>query len=194
MRNHLSTDRACVDDVYPLLEIFQSCWPPSSQALRQHAYLFLDEFQGWIERTTQTGLLRTRISEIVCSLTRSIHYMVHYFATDLITSSRFVEFAKFVDGRAILLGIDTRSLRTGRSTWQEAKRILVTRSSLPPDFFPMSPKFPAEIWNPAASSSRLPDSSYHGSSVNDLPRSTEDDRRSTFSLPPDSRSCSVEEL
>ncbi|KAE9393214.1 hypothetical protein BT96DRAFT_229789 [Gymnopus androsaceus JB14] len=41
IRNHLSTDRACVDDVFSLLEIFENCWPLSSPALQQQAFFLL---------------------------------------------------------------------------------------------------------------------------------------------------------
>lgn len=148
IRNYLSTDRACVDDIFSLLEIFENCWPPPSPALQQQAFLFLDDFQDWIERTIQADVLRARVSETVCSLTRIIHYMVHYFATDLVSSTRFADFAKFVDQYVLLLGIDARSLRTGRSTWQETKRILASRSDLPPDYFPVFTNGLNDIWPP----------------------------------------------
>ncbi|KAF9063426.1 hypothetical protein BDP27DRAFT_238759 [Rhodocollybia butyracea] len=153
MRNHLTTGRACTDDIYSLLEIFGSCWPPSSPALQQHAFLLLDDFRNWIERTTPNDLLLARVSETICSLTRIIHYIVHYFVTDLVSSSRFAGFAKFVDDCTITLDIDTQSLRTGRSTWQEAKRTLITRSNLPLDYFSLIPTFVYPIHSDSSSSS-----------------------------------------
>jgi len=161
VRSYVVEERASVDDVLPLLEIFECCWHAQSSSttarassqnmLRDHAIHFLDEFEYWLDHTSHDDLRRARISEAAFALMRIIYYMVHYFnfasytSSNLLSSERFASFVKKIDEQVVEMDIETECLsgagRPGRTlgslrfSWQEAKDTVSRRSDLPPDYF-----------------------------------------------------------
>ncbi|THU98615.1 hypothetical protein K435DRAFT_526775 [Dendrothele bispora CBS 962.96] len=170
IRHYVTEDRASVDDILSLLEIFECCWhtqsststtiPSSSQdMLRDHAIHFLNDFEHWLDHAFHSDLRRARISETASALIRIIYYMVHYFnfsshpSSNLLSSERFASFVKTVDEQMIDMEIEAECLpgvggRIGRRamgslrfSWQEAKNAVSRRSELPPDYFRIEPLY-----------------------------------------------------
>ncbi|KAF5366317.1 hypothetical protein D9758_005712 [Tetrapyrgos nigripes] len=159
IRQYVAEERASVDDILPLLEIFECCWharlsthvPPistSSQDILRHlAVEFLNDFEGWLNQTDHDDLRWARVSEAAAALIRVIYYMVHYFSfssyssSNLLCSERFARLVRMIDEEMIEMDIEAECLpgvgRYGslRFTWQEAKDTVLRRSELPPDYF-----------------------------------------------------------